>query len=262
MTLPVENHLTPTASPTAPSTIDLPALASCEENTGKLERMQIDSKLIHKPLFFQLYLPPCYNPQAATPYPLLVLLHGQNSDDLQWARLGIVNAADRLIASGEIKPFIMALPYEEYWLKDPPDSGFGQAIMEELFPWLDQNYRTCTKRTCRAIGGLSRGAGWAIHMGFTNWQQVGSIGAHSLPPFWGDAQRLKSWVETIPFGQVPRVYMDIGKLDPFYKPASEFETLLAQNRVPFTWVINDGKHEEAYWQAHVEEYLQWYNRGW
>jgi len=93
-------------------------------------------------------------------------------------------------------------------------------------------------------------------MGFTDWQQVGSIGAHSLPPFWGDSERLKSWVETIPFGQMPRVYMDIGKLDQFYKPASEFETLLAKNRVPFTWVVNDGKHEEAYWQAHVEEYLK------
>jgi enterochelin esterase-like enzyme len=99
-------------------------------------------------------------------------------------------------------------------------------------------------------------------MGFTGWQQVGSIGAHSLPPFWGDSERLKTWVDRIPFDQLPRVYLDIGNLDPFYKPASEFASLLAQNRVPFTWVVNDGKHEEAYWQAHVEEYLRWYNQGW
>jgi len=237
-------------------------LADCEEKTGKLERLQIDSKLIAKPLFLQIYLPPCYNPHAATRYPLLVLLHAQNADDLQWVRLGMVNAANRLIANGEIKPFIMALPYEEYWLKDPSDSVFGQAIMEELFPWLDQHYLTCTERACRAIGGLSRGAGWAIHLGFTYWQQVGSIGAHSLPPFWGDSQRLNSWVKSIPFGQLPRVYMDIGKLDQFLKPASEFKTLLAQNRVQFTWVVNDGKHDETYWQAHLEEYLQWYNQGW
>jgi enterochelin esterase-like enzyme len=260
--VPTEALLTPTDRSTTPTQFARPTLGDCEEKIGKLERLQIDSKLIARPLFFQLYLPPCYNPRAATRYPLLILLHGQNTDDLQLVRLGIVNAADRLIASSEIMPFIMVLPYEEYWLKDPPDSVFGRAIMEELFPWLDQHYLTCTERACRAIGGLSRGAGWAIHLGFTYWQQVGSVGAHSLPPFWGDSQRLNSWVKTIPAGQLPRIYMDIGKDDQFLKPASEFKILLAQNLVQLTWVVNDGKHDEAYWQAHLEEYLQWYNQGW
>ena len=253
----------PTPSPTLTSLPSpSPTLEACEETSGKLERLQVRVEFFSKPVFFQLYLPSCYSPTAAGRYPVLFLLHGQNFTDEQWIRLGIVDTANRLIAAKEIPPFILVLPYEEYGLQDPAESSFGQIVTEGLLPWVNEHYNTCTDRECRAIGGVSRGAGWAVRLGFTDWQQFGAVGAHSLAYFWGDNVMLRQWTRQIPAGQMPRIYMDIGDADRYLPFASEFEALLTQYQVPHTWLVNQGKHDEDYWQAHIEEYLRWYTLPW
>jgi enterochelin esterase-like enzyme len=32
--------------------------------------------------------------------------------------------------------------------------------------------------------------------------------------------------------------------------------------VPHEWNVFDGAHEEAYWSAHIVEYLEWYSQPW
>jgi enterochelin esterase-like enzyme len=233
--------------------------------------LQASFDFFSKPLQFKLYLPPCYSAslasaaEAGTPaggYPLLILLHGQESDDNQWIRLGAAAAADRLISTKQSAPFIIAMPYEEYSLEDPVDSSFDKLITQGLLPWVDQHYNTCTERACRAIGGMSRGAAWAVRLGFTDWKDFGEVGAHSLAYFWGDNVMLRQWTRLIPADQFPSIYLDIGDADRYLPSATEFEGLLTQYQVPHTWLINQGEHVEEYWQAHVEEYLRWYSRNW
>ena len=252
----------PTVAPLASVS---PTPAPCTETQGQVLSLQASFDFYTKPLQFELYLPPCYGNAAAVPaggYPLLILLHGQDSDDQQWIRLGAVAAADRLISSGQSAPFLIAMPTEEYDLEDPADSPFGKLITQGLVPWIDQHYRTCRERACRAIGGLSRGAAWAVRLGFTDWKDFGEIGAHSLAYFWGDNVMLRQWTRLIPADQFPSMYLDIGAADRYLPSASEFEGLLTQYQIPHSWLINQGEHVEAYWQAHVEEYLRWYSRNW
>jgi hypothetical protein len=101
-----------------------------------------------------------------------------------------------------------------------------------------------------------------VRLGFTDWQQFGEIGAHSLAYFWGDNVMLRQWTRLIPVEQFPSVYMDIGDEDRYRPAAAEFEGLLTRYEVPHTWQVNHGIHNEEYWQAHVEEYLRWYSQGW
>jgi len=245
-----------TASP-APS-----PTPACRQTVGTVATHEIDTGVALAPrLRLRLYLPPCYAAGAAR-YPLLVMLHGQSFDDGQWERLGLLAAADRLIAAGELRPALIVMPYEERWLQSPQQSGFGDALVTALLPWLDRNYSTCTQRQCRAIGGLSRGAAWAVRLGFTHWEQFGAVGAHSLPPFLGDDVRLGGWLKAIPPGQTPRLYLDIGEKDRYRKPAEEFEALLGKYAVPHEWHLGAGQHDEVYWSVHVEEYLRWYAAGW
>ena len=262
---PLTPTVEPVATPTwtlAPSPVVSPTQAPCLDRQGQVHNLLASFDFFPKPLRFKLYLPPCYNAAAEVRYPLLILLHGQNADEQQWIRLGAAAAADRLISSNASAPFIMAMPYEEYTLQDPAESSFGKLIIQGLLPWLDQHYSTCQGRACRAIGGLSRGAAWAARLGFTNWQQFGEIGAHSLASFWGDNVMLRQWTRAIPVAQFPSVYMDIGNEDRYLPSATEFEGLLTEYQVPHTWLINQGKHKEEYWQAHVEEYLRWYSLPW
>jgi enterochelin esterase-like enzyme len=194
-------------------------------------------------------------------YPVLYLLHGQTFTDDQWIRLGAVTVTDQLILSGASVPFIIVFPDDHYW-NLPPGSGFGQRLVEQLVPYIDTQYRTFPDREHRAIGGMSRGAGWALHLGLTRWDLFGTIGLHSLAVLQGDAPEVTGWLANIPPPFRPRVFMDLGNNDPELPMASHVETALNDFGVAHEWHLYTGNHTEAYWGAHLQEYMQWYADGW
>jgi enterochelin esterase-like enzyme len=210
-----------------------------------------------------VYLPACYDEQPERRYPVLYLIHGQNYNNDQWDRLGADETADALISSGEVPPFLMVMPRDRSWAQ-PNEDMFGKVVADELIPYIDQHYRSLTERTYRAVGGLSRGAGWAVHLGLSRWELFGAIGGHSLPVFWNDTSHVRQWLEDIPSEALPRIYLDIGEKDrpSILVSATWFEKLLTEKGIPHEWHLFPGYHEEAYWQAHVEEYLRWYSKGW
>jgi enterochelin esterase-like enzyme len=191
------------------------------------------------------------------------LIHGQSYTDDQWDRLGVDETADALIATGEIPPFIVVMPRDRY-AGESGDSKFGQAILEVLMPYLDQTYRTLTDREHRAVGGLSRGAGWAVHLALAHWETFSALGAHSSAIFYYDAERMRTMLDAIPEDSYPRIYIDIGDKDrpEIMRVTLWFEDLLNQKSIPHEWHLFSGYHTEEYWSAHIEGYLRWYTRTW
>jgi enterochelin esterase-like enzyme len=212
---------------------------------------------------YSVFLPPCYDAQPERRYPVLYLIHGMNYNNDQWDRLGADEAADALAAAGEVSPFIIVMPRDRSWAQ-PDEDLFGQVLVDELLPFIDQHYRTLPERGYRAIGGLSRGAGWAVHLGLSRWDLFSALGGHSLPVFWSDTGNIRGWLDTIPPESLPRIYLDIGEKDrpSILKSARWFENLLTERGVPHEWYLFPGYHEEAYWSSHVKDYLRWYARGW
>ncbi len=245
---------TPSPSPTSTSTP-----LACLSSPGRVEEGRLDST--NPPQEFRIYLPPCYDEKTNERYPVLYLLHGQTYTDDQWIRLGAVDAADDLILSGESVPFIVVFPDDRYW-NLPPGAGFGQRLLEALIPHIDNSYRTLPDRDHRAIGGLSRGAGWALRLGLTHWKLFGTIGLHSLAVLQKDASELREWLVEIPPLSRPRVFMDIGDNDQEYEMAGRVEAQFTDFGLSHEWHLYTGAHTEAYWSAHVEEYLRWYVEGW
>lgn len=229
---------------------------------GKVETHTIESTPIGKPLRFRVYLPPCYDPHATPGYPVLYLLHGQGSDETLWTDLGLPQLADRLMENGQIPPFLIVMPYEEYALRDPLQSPFGQTIAENLIPWVESHFAVCTAPGCRALGGISRGAGWAIHIAIQHPDQFIAIGAHSPAPFWGDDLRLYYRTAEYPPEQWPRFYFDSGAHDRYLEPAQAFVNRLGELGIPHEWHLNAGEHDTTYWQTHLEDYLKWYAVQW
>lgn len=256
----------PTTLPTrlpdlrTPSPTPLP----CWSQGGRLERSQVPSELLPNPLEVRVYMPPCYDDEPGRRYPALYLLHGQSFNDDQWDRLGADETADALVASGIASPFIIVMPRDRACCIQPDKDAFGEAVAQELVPWVDGQYRTLPDRLFRAVGGLSRGAGWAVHIGLSHWDLFGAIGAHSLPVFWVDTYYIKSWLDAIPADQMPRFYLDNPDSDrPEIMDSSVwFEDLLTRRGIPHEWHLFTGYHEESYWQAHLEDYLLWYVSAW
>ena len=268
-----ENSAAPTATKLPPTVSPVPQASytpspvptytstplTCFTMPGRVEEGAVEST--NPPQEYRIYLPPCHDERTDRRYPVLYLLHGQTYTDDQWIRLGAVDVADRMIRSGESVPFIIVFPDDRYW-NLPPGAGFGQRLIEELIPFIDSMYRTLPSRNQRAIGGLSRGAGWALRLGLTRWDLFSSIGLHSLAVFQGDASDITDWLEEIPAFARPRVFMDIGDNDPELRMAGRVEAYFTDFGLSHEWHLYSGAHTEEYWTAHVEEYIRWYAAAW
>jgi enterochelin esterase-like enzyme len=267
--LPKATDISPTTTLNVISTITpipattVPTLTACMRAGGRVEVYEFSTVLLPNPLVYRIYLPPCYDEDTEQSYPVLYLIHGQTYSDTQWDRLGAPESADQLIAAGESAPFIIVMPRDRVWL-EPTEDNFGLAVEQSLIPWVDEHYRTIPDRAHRAIGGLSRGAAWAIHLGFSHWELFSAVGVHSGFVFHSDVQTLYLWLYNIPAGMAPRIYMDIADEDrpEITKSATWLEELLTQFDIPHEWHMFVGEHEETYWQAHVKDYLRWYTMDW
>jgi enterochelin esterase-like enzyme len=262
--VPSPSRIPPTASPTpqpTPTIESFPTatLLACLTQPGSLEEGSLDT--FTPPQEFRVYLPPCYDDRPGERYPVLYLLHGQTFTDDQWLRLGAAQAADDLIHSGETRPFMIVFPDDRYWnLQAGP--GFGERLIEDIIPYIDTNYRTLPSHNYRAIGGLSRGAGWSLRLGLTEWRLFGAIGLHSLAVLQKDASRVGDWIAGIPASSRPRIFMDIGDNDPELSMAQQVESQFNSYSIPHEWHLYSGDHTEVYWSAHVEEYIRWYAEQW
>ncbi|NPV55375.1 MAG: hypothetical protein HPY76_01700 [Anaerolineae bacterium] len=236
----------------------MPTLSACESSGVVVQGRSPAARGIAS-LDYRMYLPPCYDEARPGGYPLLVLLHGALYQDDQWDRLGVDETADRLILSGQAPPFLILMPTEPLSGARLLESDFDTWLVGGLLPYIDSTYAVCSYCACRAIGGLSRGAVWALRIGFVEWRSFGAVGGHSL---LGDYPALPQWSHDFN-GQGPlRLYLDSGSADPGIGDVRRVMNTLDILDIPYEWHLNPGNHDEAYWSAHVEEYLRWYSGGW
>src|SRR5262249_27009663 len=137
-----------------------------------------------------IYTPPCYA-ETSQAYPVLYLIHGLNNDETQWEQLGVGPEADKLMAAGAIAPLIMVLP------RDQGDLQFDPAFVVDLVPYVDSHYRTLASAGYRAVGGMSRGGGWAVHLGLRYPQVFSRVGAHSPAIFYGDENNVLKYLRAV-----------------------------------------------------------------
>jgi enterochelin esterase-like enzyme len=221
----------------------------------------MESEIFQAPVKYSIYLPPCYTEQGGIRYPVLYLLHGQTYDHTQWGQLGLAQMADELVNSHQISPLIIILPNDPDW-RQPGETLFGRMLINEMVPFVDTTYPTLAERDYRAIGGLSRGASWALHLGLTEWDTFSRVGMHSLPVFVSDLSNVPVWLDEIPSQFTPEFYIDMGNQDPELNIARNVESHLSARHIPHEWHLFIGSHDESYWRRHIEKYLRWYACEW
>jgi enterochelin esterase-like enzyme len=217
---------------------------------------ELDDPALFRPLPYRIYLPGCYAEWPEAHFPTLYLLHGLQATDAQWDDLGADDVAARLIASGEIPPLIIVMPWERRGL------DYESAIADVLVPWVDASFRTIPSREGRAIGGLSRGAGWALRIAFQHPGLFSALGLHSPAILSPDLYNLPFWLEGLSPQDLPRIWIDIGDRDPLRPSTLELAAIFDQAEVAYAWHPNQGYHAPDYWASHMQEYLIWYSLGW
>ena len=267
---PTQIPVTPTVTPlrVPPTVIPLTPTATpltCLSQPGELQNSEVPTE--GRPTAFIVYLPPCYEQFPDKYYPILYLLNGQpfSIDPYppgeQWIRMGAPAAADELVHSGDSAPFIIVFPEDRYW-NIQQGTRFGQYLLNDIIPYIDEHYRTLMDRDHRAIGGLSRGGGWAFQICLDDPGRFGSLGLHSAAIFADDAAAFEYRVRELPSDAWPRIYLDVGDNDRERDFIIQMEEVLTAHGIPHEWHLNTGAHDEAYFSAHMKEYLQWYAEGW
>jgi enterochelin esterase-like enzyme len=124
---------------------------------GSIVTRELDSKTLGRKWSVNVYLPTGYE-TSTEKYPVLYLLHGNTHNYASWEKNGHIQATtDALIAAGEIPPTLIVMPDGgTTWYvdrKEPMES----AILNDLIPTIEKDYRVKAERSGRAIAGLSMG---------------------------------------------------------------------------------------------------------
>lgn len=250
---------TVTFTPTPIPSTATPTPLGCLTQPGKVEEGVLTTTDPEQP--YMIYLPPCYSELTDQRYPVLYLLHGQTYTMDQWVRLGVPQAMDEMFFSGASVPFIVVFPDDSLW-NISAGWRFGERLIGSLIPYIDATYRTIPDRDHRAVGGLSRGGGWAAELGLQNPDMFISIGLHSPAIFKGDGPAMQKLVQNVPDESRPRIWIDMGDTDREWESILEFEDVLTYFGYPHEFQRFLGDHSEAYWGAHVRDYLKWYAEAW
>ncbi len=257
--------VTPLSAPYQPTETLPPPLAQtptpasalpCPDREGTTQSETVPGTITGEPVEFTIYLPPCYASDGQTRYPALFLFHGLGRTPDQWHELGLEDTADLLILSGEIAPLIIVLP--RITGEDSNDAVF----LADLLPAADARFRTQADRDSRAIGGVSRGAMWALRLALRRADLFGAVGMHSISRSPNSLADIYLWTEAVPDTMWPRVYFDGGYSDPALPQMQEILQVFDLLKRPYERHIPPGDHSDAYWSEHLREYLIWYAGGW
>jgi enterochelin esterase-like enzyme len=213
------------------------------------------SRTMQADVSMRVYLPPCYNDMNPQRFPVIYLAHGMLQDESAWTDIGAPLTAANMIADNQLPPFIIVMPAE----KDLT-SPFGYVLANEIVPYVDDHYRTLDDRRYRALGGLSRGASWAMFTVFRYPSTFGKLAMHSIGEYSQD--EFKNRIKNLPANLIPDIYIDVGDRDLSRAGSEWMDRTLTGSRIAHEFHLNKGDHNRAYWAAYVKDYLRWYSVGW
>ena len=131
---------------------------------GKVQQILFPSESTNTSRRAFVYTPPDYDKQISKRYPVLYLQHGWGEDETAWTNQGRANLImDNMIAEGKINPFIIVMTYgltndiKMGGLRNFDITPFQTVLLDELIPYIDDNFRTLADQSSRAMAGLSMG---------------------------------------------------------------------------------------------------------
>ncbi len=263
---------------------------------GDLEKVWYNSLTLDLTRRMYVYTPAGYD-EGDEKYPVFYLLHGAGGDEDAWSSMGrACQIMDNLIASGKAEPMLVVMTNGnanqaaariDYPVAQAEGGrgGFGSAglfeksIIEDVIPYIDNNYRTLNDRLHRAIAGLSMGGAQTTYAALNNIDKFAYIGSFSGAfVLWPNARAEGS--PRGPGGRGPEVlnleavekqifpnlnssvnselnllYIAIGNDDFLFESNHQFKGWLKEKKINFVDIDTPGySHEWSYWRICLVDY--------
>ena len=220
---------------------------------------------------YYVYTPAGYDPSAPRTYPVLYLLHGFSDDARGWTSVGRANVImDNLIAQGKAKPMIVVMPLGygtmemirvgwDAWshpeLRKQNFDKFRQALLQEIMPRVESEYRITKDRNARAIAGLSMGGSESLLTGLNNLDKFAWIGAFSSGGMPEDFQGTYPSLNAKANQQLHLLWIACGTEDNLIEINREFREWLKNKGVHHTAIETPGAHTWMVWRRNLAEFV-------
>ena len=223
-------------------------------------------------------------PQAAAlrDLPLVLLLHGVYGSHWAWAFQGGAHlTAQRLIASGDIPPLVLAMPSDGLW---GDGSGYVAHGTQDVERWIVDEVPAAARAACTAcsaasplfIAGLSMGGFGALrlagrhpkrfvaaagHSSVTEAAQLDALVAETRTG-WATAPADTRVIAALRDARAPLLALrvDCGRDDPFIAANRQLHAELQAAGIPHEYAEHDGGHGWAYWAQHLEDTLRFFGQ--
>jgi S-formylglutathione hydrolase FrmB len=256
----------------------LPAIA------GVVVSREFDSPALQRKWTYAVYLPDGYETSTLR-YPVLYLLHGHGQNLYDWANSGhIQQAADALIAHGDMPPAIIVMPDAgTSWYVDRKEK-METAVIHDLIGDAERNFRALGARDGRLVGGLSMGGYGALRFVLkypemfasaallspaiydpeppqgSGARRAGVFGAPEFDPqVWKELNYPALWDAFLAKKIAVPMYINSGDDDDFFieAEATRLYSLLRKNGQPAELRIVDGAHKWPVWESTIGDAMRY-----
>ena len=261
--------------------------------SGRVECNTIPSKILGRNVPYCIVLPASFDADKAKRFPILYELHGLGDNEQFLVHSGLWNLVEDLWEGGKMKEFVIATPAggASFYI-DAKDGRvrYEDFMLREFLPFVERKYRVSPGRANRAISGVSMGGYGALHLAFRHPQLFSAVSAHSaaliekLPAFVSAPQSPRARVLGGVFGIPPdaafwdansplvlarsanlsgmKIYFDCGDRDDFgfEAGAAALDKILTARKIPHEFHIYPGRHDPAYFAAHIPASLSFHSR--
>src|SRR6266566_8281648 len=238
-------------------------------------------------------LPPSYDADKTRKYPVLYFFHGLGDNEQMFIHAGGFNLVEDLWERGQLDEFLIATPNAgaSFYINSRDGKArYEDFLVQEFLPGIEARYRSKPGRANRAVSGVSMGGYGALHLAFRHPQLFSAVSAHSaaliekLPAFMSAPQSPRARVLGGVFGIPPdtafwdansplvlahsanlsgmKIYFDCGDQDDFgfEAGAAALDKILTARKIPHESHIYPGRHDPAYFAAHISASLAFHSR--
>ena len=223
-----------------------------------------------------IYTPAGYN-ESKQDYPVVYIQHGGGEDHRGWMEQGrTAQIMDNLIAAGKAVPMIVVSSNSNVHARNGGFGGgyswqgmqnFRSELIENVIPFVEQNYRVKKDRKSRAMCGLSMGGGQSFYIGLRDPEVFANVGVFSTGMFGGiqgasnfdlEAEVPGILTDTKTFNeQFVVFFMSCGEQDPRIEYTRNIVQKMRNGGVDVRFNSYPGDHEWQVWRKSLHEFAQY-----
>lgn len=241
-------------------------------------------------------LPPSYETDKGTKYPVLYFLHGLGENEQTLLRTGGWGLIEDLRQQHKIGDFLMVAPEGRgsFFINAAGNGDrYSDFFLTEFIPYVESHYRVIRDRKHRGVTGLSMGGYGALRFAFAHPELFGSVSAQSpaliietpqqmdadlhdagplarlLGTVFGNPIDVAHWRANNPFELARKnrialmhqaIYFNCGEQDEFgfAQGASKLHKELVAEGVRHEFHLYPGGHNAEYFLSHLHETVEFH----